>query len=81
MFKVCGRLKGLIPYKSLILPQSRESAEVRAQPYSSGAHRPCSAKAITRGLNRRYFLNNNLNSSSPFFINIIINITEFESFL
>jgi hypothetical protein len=38
----------LIPRESLILPQSRESAEVRAQPYSSGAHRPCSARAITR---------------------------------
>jgi hypothetical protein len=37
----------LISRKDLILPQSRESAEVRAQPYSSGAHRPCSAKAIT----------------------------------
>jgi hypothetical protein len=37
----------LIPRGGLILPQSRESAEVRAQPYSSGAHRPCSAKAIT----------------------------------
>jgi hypothetical protein len=44
---VCGRLKGLIPYGGLILPQSRESAEVQAQSYSSGAHRPCSAKAIT----------------------------------
>ena len=47
MLKVCGRLKGLIPRECLILPQSRESAEVRAQPYSSGAHRPCSARAIT----------------------------------
>jgi hypothetical protein len=37
----------LIPYKSLILPLSRESAKIRARPYSSGAHRPCSAKAIT----------------------------------
>jgi hypothetical protein len=48
MLKVCGRLKGLILYRGLILPQSRESAKVQAQPYSSGAHRPCSAKAITR---------------------------------
>jgi hypothetical protein len=47
MFKVCGRLKGLILYEGLILPQSRESAEVRARPYSLGAHRPCSARAIT----------------------------------
>jgi hypothetical protein len=47
MLKICGRLKGLIPYRSLIFPQSRESAKVRAQPYSSGAHRPCSARAIT----------------------------------
>jgi hypothetical protein len=47
VLKVCGRLKGLIPCKGLILPQSRESAEVRAQSYSSDAHRPCSAKAIT----------------------------------
>jgi hypothetical protein len=47
MFKMCGRLKGLILYKDLILPQSREFAEVQAQSYSSGAHRPCSAKAIT----------------------------------
>jgi hypothetical protein len=47
MLKVCGRPKGLIPCRDLILPQSRESAEVQAQPYSSGAHRPCSAKAIT----------------------------------
>jgi hypothetical protein len=37
----------LIPRGGLILPQSREPAEVRAQPYSSGAHRPCSARAIT----------------------------------
>jgi hypothetical protein len=44
---VCGRLRILIPRGSLILPQSREPAEVRAQPYSSGAHRPCSARAIT----------------------------------
>jgi len=47
MLKVCGGLKELIPYRGLILPQSRKSAEVRAQPYSSGAHRPCSARAIT----------------------------------
>jgi hypothetical protein len=47
VLKVCGRLKVLIPRGDLILPQSRESAEVRAQPYSSGAHRPCSARAIT----------------------------------
>jgi hypothetical protein len=51
MLKVCGRLKGLIPYKGLIFPQSRESAEVRAQSYSSGAYRPCFATAITL----RYF--------------------------
>jgi hypothetical protein len=49
VLKICGRLKGLILYRSLILPQSRESAKVRAQSYSSGAHRPCSAKAITEG--------------------------------
>jgi hypothetical protein len=47
MLKICGRLKGLIPCGGLILSQSRKSAEIRAQPYSSGAHRPCSAKAIT----------------------------------
>jgi hypothetical protein len=37
----------LIPRKSLILPQSRESAEVQAQSYSLGAHRPYSARTIT----------------------------------
>jgi hypothetical protein len=29
MLKVCGRLKGLIPGGGLILPRSRESAEVQ----------------------------------------------------
>jgi hypothetical protein len=47
VLKVCGRFRVLIPRRDLILPQSRESAEVQAQPYSSGAHRPCSARAIT----------------------------------
>jgi hypothetical protein len=46
MFKVCGRPKGLIPCKDLILPQSREFAKIQAQSYFSGAYRPCSVKAI-----------------------------------
>jgi hypothetical protein len=40
---------GLGPAKPGGLPWSREVSEVRARPYSSGAHRPCSARAITRG--------------------------------
>jgi hypothetical protein len=40
----------LIPRKSLILPQSRESAKVRARLYFLNAYRPCSAKAITLAL-------------------------------
>jgi hypothetical protein len=43
---MCGRLKGLIPYKNLIFPQSREFAKVRAQSYFLNAYRPCFAKAI-----------------------------------
>ena len=46
VLKVCGRLRMLISRKSLILPQSRESAEVRAQSYFSDAYRPCFARAI-----------------------------------
>jgi hypothetical protein len=30
MLKICGRFKGLIPYRDLILPQSRKFAKIRA---------------------------------------------------
>jgi hypothetical protein len=40
----------LIPRENLILPQSRESIKIRAQSYSLGAYRPCSARAIILAL-------------------------------
>jgi hypothetical protein len=43
----CGRPKGLIFFWRLILPRSREFAEVRAPPYFLNTYRPCSARAIT----------------------------------
>jgi hypothetical protein len=46
MFKICGRLKGLILYKNLIFPQLRESAKIRAQSYFSGVYRLYFARAI-----------------------------------
>jgi hypothetical protein len=50
MLKMCGRLKGLIFYKDLIFPQSRKSAEIRAQFYFSSVYRPCFTKTIILAL-------------------------------